>query len=212
MNKILLLLALISTTNFSFAKDSPFTLEAMDNIKNRMKDPSSTQFKNLREIKNTLNTPSLCGEVNSKNSYGGYVGFKPFSYSNRELTILDPTARSYEWYTNKAQYDQSGCSGQEAEMKIRKSIAADGYCKSVFQFYSDVVNNKITENKAMDIIKSSYEENNYKLIKQDFSELQVILRQGLKDIENNNKMKKEITKNNTAYMIDFIRQCKAAYQ
>lgn len=212
MNKILLLIALVSTTNLVFAKDSPFTLKAMESIKNQMKDPSSTQFKNLREIKNTLNTMSLCGEVNSKNSYGGYVGFKPFSYHNEELTILDPSARSYEWYTNKSQYDQSGCGGKEAEVKIRKAIAADGYCKSVFQFYSDVVNNKITEDKAMDIIKSSYEENNYKLIKQDFSDLQATLKQGLLDIENNNQMKKDITKNNTSYMIDFIKHCKAAYQ
>jgi len=43
-------------------------------VVNKMKDPSSTTFKNLF----TRNDWFLCGEVNSKNSFGGYVGFKRF--------------------------------------------------------------------------------------------------------------------------------------
>jgi hypothetical protein len=39
-----------------------------------MKDPESTRFRNVR-----MRAPvTVCGEVNSKNSMGGYVGFKRF--------------------------------------------------------------------------------------------------------------------------------------
>ena len=42
-----------------------------------MKDPDSVKFRNLI----TSESGSvLCGEVNAKNSYGGYVGFKRFYY------------------------------------------------------------------------------------------------------------------------------------
>jgi hypothetical protein len=45
-----------------------------DSVNSRMKDPASTQYRNERL------TPGgwLCGELNSKNGNGGYVGFKRF--------------------------------------------------------------------------------------------------------------------------------------
>ena len=42
------------------------------------KDPQSAQFQDL-VIATTAVTRTLCGSVNAKNSYGGYVGFKRFS-------------------------------------------------------------------------------------------------------------------------------------
>ena len=39
-----------------------------------LKDPSSVQFRNERMSKSEW----LCGEINSKNSYGAYTGFKRF--------------------------------------------------------------------------------------------------------------------------------------
>lgn len=41
-----------------------------------MRDPSSTQFRNLTFSDKEKST--VCGEVNSKNGFGAYVGFKPF--------------------------------------------------------------------------------------------------------------------------------------
>ena len=43
------------------------------NVNAQMKDPGSTQFRN-EKIVNGL----MCGEMNSKNSYGAYGGFKRF--------------------------------------------------------------------------------------------------------------------------------------
>jgi len=46
-------------------------------IKDRIKDPESLQLR--RVMARTDNgIISLCGEANSKNSYGGYVGCQPF--------------------------------------------------------------------------------------------------------------------------------------
>ena len=42
-------------------------------VSNELKDPESAQFRNLR-----INGVDLCGEVNAKNSFGGYTGFKRF--------------------------------------------------------------------------------------------------------------------------------------
>lgn len=39
----------------------------------QMKDPSSTQYRNIVERNNIV-----CGEVNAKNSYGAYAGFRRF--------------------------------------------------------------------------------------------------------------------------------------
>jgi hypothetical protein len=40
-----------------------------------LKDPSSVQFRNVK-----ANSEVICGEYNSKNSYGAYSGFEPFVF------------------------------------------------------------------------------------------------------------------------------------
>lgn len=45
--------------------------------RNQLKDPLSAQFRKVRVVPYG-NGKVVCGEVNGKNSYGGYVGFKPF--------------------------------------------------------------------------------------------------------------------------------------
>ncbi|MGH8123618.1 MAG: hypothetical protein ACREPT_12700 [Rudaea sp.] len=50
-------------------------------VADSMKDPSSVQFRNMRRKNDSYNI--VCGEVNAKNGYGGYVGFVPFEiYTN----------------------------------------------------------------------------------------------------------------------------------
>jgi len=43
-------------------------------VKGRLKDPDSAQFRNVRRLPDG----DICGEVNSKNGFGGYVGFQHF--------------------------------------------------------------------------------------------------------------------------------------
>lgn len=42
-------------------------------VREQMKDPESARFRNIKVYDITV-----CGEVNAKNSYGGYNGFKRF--------------------------------------------------------------------------------------------------------------------------------------
>lgn len=51
--------------------------KATASVANSLKDPSSAQFRNVR-IASYKGGSVVCGEVNGKNSYGGYVGFRPF--------------------------------------------------------------------------------------------------------------------------------------
>ncbi|MEB0092879.1 hypothetical protein QN391_07325 [Pseudomonas sp. CCI1.2] len=60
--------------------------QAKNAVKATLKDPESAQFRNLYTKSFTGNPPrpnlaalvSVCGEVNAKNSYGGYTGFTRF--------------------------------------------------------------------------------------------------------------------------------------
>jgi len=50
-----------------------------------LKDPDSAQFRNIV----ILESGTVCGEVNAKNSFGGYTGFDKFYYLEGE-DLLDP--------------------------------------------------------------------------------------------------------------------------
>ncbi len=75
---------------FSNAKseDEVFAL-AKHAVSYSLKDPESAQFRNLF-IAGKDDTKAVCGEVNAKNSYGGYVGFKKFITSGAaEMTNIE---------------------------------------------------------------------------------------------------------------------------
>lgn len=50
----------------------------------QLRDPSSAQFRNV-----TRNQVFVCGEINGKNAYGAYVGFKRF-YGTESTATIDP--------------------------------------------------------------------------------------------------------------------------
>lgn len=41
-------------------------------------DPASVQYRNVINYSPSIATYAICGELNGKNSYGAYVGFKRF--------------------------------------------------------------------------------------------------------------------------------------
>ncbi|ATS38430.1 MULTISPECIES: hypothetical protein [Xanthomonas] len=47
-------------------------------------DPDSAKFRKVR-----LQGMNVCGEINGKNAYGAYVGYKRFYYS-KPLAVIDP--------------------------------------------------------------------------------------------------------------------------
>lgn len=60
-------------------------------VKSRLKDPSSAKFRNVYFIRaNVGGTPTVCGEVNAKNSFGGMTGYKKFlSAGTIEFTLIE---------------------------------------------------------------------------------------------------------------------------
>jgi hypothetical protein len=65
---------------------------AQDSAKRILKDPDSAKFQNLR-IAEYDGGSVVCGEINAKNSYGGYVGYKQFVAGVSGATILDTSSR-----------------------------------------------------------------------------------------------------------------------
>ena len=69
-----------------------------------LKDPDSARFKDeFVSLSDDAENPvwSLCGTVNSKNAYGGYVGFSRFIVTMNGMLITDtgatPSATQYAW-------------------------------------------------------------------------------------------------------------------
>jgi hypothetical protein len=85
-------------------------------ITNTFKDPSNAQFRNtfvpLGEVGGVGGTMVLCGEVNGRNAYGAYVGFRRFytdesgvsSAIEGENATDYVVASAWEWKCNKRVY------------------------------------------------------------------------------------------------------------
>ena len=85
-------------------------------IKEGLKDPESAQFKNIAVKTNSLGEVAVCGEVNARNSFGGYVGFQSFGVAgNVAVTQSDAITQ--------AKLARMGCFGLEAELAIRHTDA-----------------------------------------------------------------------------------------
>ena len=80
---------------------------------NKLLDPSSAQFKNLRLV-NGGNGEALCGEVNSKNSFGGYTGYSSFAvterpYSDGANIAIESGGDAVTRMVSDADLTQAGC-------------------------------------------------------------------------------------------------------
>lgn len=53
-----------------------------------LKDPESARFRNVA-LKLFEGRPIVCGEVNGKNSYGAYVGYRRFAANHQESSVED---------------------------------------------------------------------------------------------------------------------------
>lgn len=82
-----LLLACLLLAGYAGAQDTSVSIEdAKARVAMKMKDPESARFAGVtRDPKGN----TVCGWVNAKNSYGGYVGYKPFFVMGRFVEIRD---------------------------------------------------------------------------------------------------------------------------
>ena len=65
---------------------------AQKSLSQTLKDPDSAKFQNVR-IVDYEGGKVVCGEVNGKNSYGGYVGYKPFAAGISGSTLYDTRSK-----------------------------------------------------------------------------------------------------------------------
>lgn len=49
-----------------------------DSVREKLRDPESAQFSSMRAFKGDGRLIGVCGLVNAKNGFGGYVGETPF--------------------------------------------------------------------------------------------------------------------------------------
>jgi hypothetical protein len=80
--------------------------QARSIISQDLKDPQSAQFRSWQTEKRLLDNGktvlSICGEINAKNSYGAYTGFRPFNVTLMNgqpymSEILDPSIPVTTW-------------------------------------------------------------------------------------------------------------------
>jgi hypothetical protein len=66
--------------------------DAKAQVRAHLKDPDSATWRNLRNIGPNV----ICGEVNAKNSLGGYTGFEPFMLDGSLVFIGTSSAESVD--------------------------------------------------------------------------------------------------------------------
>ena len=72
---------------YSESKKYAWNEQGKDAIKTKLKDPESAQFRNVQFHSGVA--PVTCGEVNAKNSFGGYSGYERFIAGGDVITVLE---------------------------------------------------------------------------------------------------------------------------
>lgn len=76
--------------------------KGMEATKSKLKDPSSAKFQGVYFHQGADSIPMTCGEVNSKNSFGGYGGFQRFvSAGKADLTFLEEQVADFPTIWNR---------------------------------------------------------------------------------------------------------------
>lgn len=84
--------------NATKKNDVKFIALVKGKVSETMKDPDSTQFKDLSVVRRDGGI-WVCGSVNAKNSYGAYIGFEPFFATS--LDVVLPLSGGHSNYANE---------------------------------------------------------------------------------------------------------------
>lgn len=83
------------------SKQAVWNAASQEAIKRKLKDPRSAEFRNVF-FSDKGGSPVTCGEVNSKNSYGGFAGFQRFvAAGNTNLAFLETEVDDFATVWNK---------------------------------------------------------------------------------------------------------------
>ena len=155
--KQITLLIFLAFAPLAFTQTETEKLEsAQADVREELKDPDSAKFKDLRVVSNTEDVESVVGEVNARNSYGGYTGFKPFCVTHGVVTFVD-----YEKEYTLDIYALTGALGEDAELKVRlkeekrKLVVkledqARFSCEVIWTLLTNVIVEKQSNDEALD--------------------------------------------------------------
>ena len=87
-------------------------------VEKELIDPSSVQYRNVVAYSENV----VCGEVNSKNRLGGYVGFKPFVYREGTVALDASIVDTHSWCNDET---QKHLAYMRTNLAIQESICAD---------------------------------------------------------------------------------------
>jgi len=77
-------------------EDSRLLAEAQWQMKQRLKDPESAQFSGVAVVR-VSGKPVVCGEVNARNSFGGFTGRKGFVMPKGGVVIGEEDLPGADW-------------------------------------------------------------------------------------------------------------------
>ena len=92
------LLLIASTANAqNTAREDAWVAQGMDTVRELLRDPGSAEFRDVYFNRGADDIPVTCGEVNSRNAYGGYSGFQRFvSAGSPDLTFLEEQVADFD--------------------------------------------------------------------------------------------------------------------
>ena len=156
-NQILILFSVLSLPIISSANQENLIEMTRQSVLSELKDPESAQFKKIELVTNSLNEKAVCGEVNAKNSYGGYTGFKAFFSTNGiNIKFLENPSKPSEYKKNLVSYAHAGCLGRQEELTTRQTEQFKKICEANY----DLIRKVVVEKKKPDLAYSEILKNN----------------------------------------------------
>ncbi len=61
-----------------------------DAVREKLRDPQSARFRSVVFHTYQGNSPIVCGEVSSKNGFGGFSGYRRFIASGKKFVFIEP--------------------------------------------------------------------------------------------------------------------------
>jgi hypothetical protein len=111
--------------------------EAMEAVAAQMKDPASAQFRGLKSGKTGTGFVFVCGEVNAKNSYGGYNGYRPFLWREGTYGVrLTDDKGELAFLVND--YIAAQCAGRQ-QAYLDQVIKTERYTRGYSQEYIETL-------------------------------------------------------------------------
>jgi len=84
-------------------------------VAEQSREPEAVRFRNLYSFVTSAGDTIVCGEVNAKNAYGGYVGYRPMWVRFKGTEV-----KSVLWDENYAASNAASC----AEAKLGKAMVS----------------------------------------------------------------------------------------